>query len=291
MDDILILSRALHYGSALLLFGISVFQGWLAPQHLARSLDAALGRVVFVAALIGLASAVAWLLIASGEMGEGWSDVWNPATWSAVLTETEFGKVWQVHLLLAAALTGFLASGWGRHWRFVAVLSAFYLGSLGFIGHAAMLEGAAGRVSRASHVVHLLAGGFWLGALVALKLCLERFEQPDLASEISSALQRFSGLGHLAVAAVIASGLVNVALVLDRWPTDTSSPYQLLLLLKMALVAMMVGLAIVNRYVLVPNLENSEGVLRGLRLSTLVELALGICVVALVSVFGNLAPQ
>ncbi|MEP9398985.1 copper homeostasis membrane protein CopD [Mesorhizobium sp. KR2-14] len=291
MDDILILSRVLHYGSALLLFGISAFQGWLAPQHLARSLDAALGRVVFVASLIGLASAVAWLLIASGEMGEGWSDVWNPATWFAVLTETEFGKVWQVHLLLAAALVSFLASGWGRHWRFMAVLSAFYLGSLGFIGHAAMLEGAAGRVSRASHVVHLLAGGFWLGALVALKLCLERFDQPDLASEISSALQRFSGLGHLAVAAVIASGLVNVALVLDRWPTDTSSPYQLLLLLKMALVAMMVGLAIVNRYVLVPNLENSEGALRGLRLSTLVELALGVCVVALVSVFGNLAPQ
>ena len=173
----------------------------------------------------------------------------------------------------------------------MAVLSALYLGSLGFIGHAAMLEGAAGRVSRASHVVHLLAGGFWLGALVALKLCLERFDQPDLASEISSALQRFSGLGHLAVAAVIASGLVNVALVLDRWPTDTSSPYQLLLLLKMALVAMMVGLAIVNRYVLVPNLENSEAALRGLRLSTLVELALGVCVVALVSVFGNLAPQ
>jgi copper resistance protein D len=291
MDDILVLCRLLHYGSALLLFGISAFQGWLAPQHLARSLDAALGRVVSVAAFIGLLSAVAWLLLASGEMGEGWSDVWNPATWYAVLTDTEFGRVWQIHLLLAAALVSLLMGGWGRHWRFITALSAVYLGSLGFIGHAVMLQGAAGRVSRASHVVHLLAGGFWLGALAPLSLCLGKFGDPGLRSDISCALRQFSGLGHFAVAAVIASGIINVALVLGHWPTDMSSPYQLLLLLKIGLVAVMVGLAIVNRYVLVPHLQDSEAVLRGLRLSTLVELALGVCVVALVSLFGNLPPH
>jgi copper resistance protein D len=291
MDDILVLCRLLHYGSALFLFGITAFQGWLAPQPLVRSLDAALGRIVSVAAFIGLLSAVGWLLLASGEMGDGWSDVWNPSTWYAVLTDTEFGRVWQVHLLLAAALVSFLMGGWGRHWRFVAVLSAVYLGSLGFIGHAVMLEGAAGRVSRASHVVHLLAGGFWLGALFPLALCLGSFGDIELRSQISYALQRFSGLGHFAVAAVIASGIINVALVLGHWPTAVSSPYQLLLLLKMALVAVMVGLAIVNRYVLVPRLKNNEAALRSLRRSTLVELVLGVCVVALVSLFGTLPPQ
>ncbi|MDH6233242.1 putative copper resistance protein D [Mesorhizobium soli] len=291
MDDTLVLCRLLHYGSGLLLFGISAFQGWLAPQHLACSLDAALARIVSVAAFIGLLSAVAWLLLASGEMGDGWSDVWNPSTWYAVLTDTEFGRVWQIHLLLAAALVSFLMSGWGRYWRFVAVLSAVYLGSLGFVGHAVMLQGAAGRVSRASHVVHLLAGGFWLGALIPLALCLGKFADTGLRSDVSRALQRFSGLGHFAVAAVIASGIINVALVLGRWPTNVSSPYQLLLLLKMGLVAVMVGLAIVNRYVLVPSLKNSENALRSLRRSTLLELALGVCVVAVVSLFGTLPPQ
>lgn len=290
MDDALVLCRALHYGSALLLFGVSAFQGWLAPPQLARSLDMALGRIVLAAAVIGLLSAVAWLLLASGEMGEGWGDVWTPAAWYAVLADTQFGRVWQVHLLLAAGLATFLVSGWGRQWRFIAVLSAVYLGSLGFIGHAVMLEGAWGWASRASHVVHLLAGGFWLGALIALTLCLGKFGDADLRSDISRALRRFSGLGHLAVAAVIGSGFVNMALVLQRWPTDMSSPYQRLLLLKIGVVAVMAGLAIVNRYVLVPNL-GSEAALRGLRLFTLAELALGACVVALVSLFGNLPPQ
>jgi putative copper resistance protein D len=291
VDDALVLCRALHYGSALLLFGISAFQGWLAPQQLARSVDVSLGRIVTASAVIGLLSAVVWLFLASGEMGDGWSDVWTPATWYAVLTDTEFGRVWQVHLLLAAALVTFLMSGWGRQWRLIAVLSAVYLASLGFIGHAVMLEGAAGWVSRVSQVVHLLAGGFWLGALIPLKLCLGKFGDPDLRPEVLCALRRFSGLGHFAVAAVIASGFVNIALVLDRWPTDTSSPYQMLLLLKMGVVAVMVGLAIVNRYMLVPNIRNSMAALRGLRLSTLAELALGACVVALVSLFGNLPPQ
>ncbi|PSJ61532.1 copper homeostasis membrane protein CopD [Pseudaminobacter soli (ex Li et al. 2025)] len=291
MDAILVLCRLLHYASALFLFGIGAFQGWLAPQHLARSLDAALGRAVSVAAVIGLLSAVAWLFLASGEMGDGWSDVWSPATWYAVLTDTEFGHVWQIHLLLGAALVSFLVSGWGRHWRLVTVLGAVYLGSLGFIGHAVMLEGAAGRISRASHVVHLLAGGFWLGALVALTACLGKFGDNDLQSDISHALQRFSGLGHLAVAAVVATGFVNVALVLGHWPNDTSSPYQLLLLWKIGLVAVMVGLAVVNRYVLVPKLRDNDASLQALRLFTVVELALGVCVVALVSLFGNLPPK
>jgi putative copper export protein len=144
MDDTLVLCRLLHYCSGLLLFGISAFQGWLAPQHLACSLDAALARIVSVAAFIGLLSAVAWLLLASGEMGDGWGDVWNPSTWYAVLTDTEFGRVWQIHLLLAAALVSFLMSGWGRYWRFVAVLSAVSENALRSLRRSTLLELALG---------------------------------------------------------------------------------------------------------------------------------------------------
>lgn len=291
MDDALVLCRALHYGSALILFGIGVFQGWLVALPLANALDAALRRIVRLAAALAFLSAVAWLLLAAGEMGDGWSDVWNPATWYSVLADTEFGHVWLVHLLLGAVLAGLALARLRGYRRLMSIASAFYLGSLGFVGHAVMLEGAEGSVSRASHVVHLLAGGFWLGALVPLLLCLGKLGDSELRSDVSHTLQGFSGLGHVAVAAVIASGLINVKLVLGQWPTDTSSPYQVLLLCKLALVAAMVAFAIVNRYVLVPRIRNGEGALHGLRLCTLAELVLGFCVVVLVSLFGTLPPQ
>jgi putative copper resistance protein D len=291
VDDALVLCRVLHYGSALILFGIGAFQGWLASPALAHSLDGVLWRIVRLAALLAFLSAVAWLLLASGEMGDGWRDVWNPATWYAVLADTDFGHVWQFHLLLAAVLAGLVLSRPGGHWRLLSVLAAFYLGGLGFIGHAVMLDGAEGWISRASHVVHLLAGGFWLGALAPLLLCLGKLGDAELRSDVSHALRRFSGLGHVAVAAVIASGIVNVALVLGQWPVDTSSPYQVLLLCKVALVAAMIGFAIVNRYLLVPRIGSSGTALHGLRFCTLAELVLGLCVVALVSLFGTLPPQ
>jgi putative copper resistance protein D len=291
VDGALVLCRALHYGSALLLFGVGAFQGWLAPPVLANSLDAALWRIARLAAVVAFLSALAWLFLASGEMGDGWSDVWNPATWYAVLADTEFGHVWQFHLLLGAVLSGLVISRPGSHWRLLSVLAAFYLGGLGFIGHAVMLDGSEGWISRASHVVHLLAGGFWLGALAPLSLCFGKLGDVQLQQDISHALRHFSGLGHIAVAAVIGSGIVNVEMVLGQWPTDASSPYQVLLLSKVALVAAMIGFAIANRYVLVPKIRSGGAALRGLRFCTLAELVLGFCVVALVSLFGTLPPQ
>lgn len=291
MDNALVLCRTFHYGSALLLFGIGVFQAWLAPQPVVHSLDTTLGRVVRPGALVTFLSAVAWLFLAAGEMGEGWSDVWNPSTWFAVLSDTEFGHVWQVHLLLAAVLAGLVLSRLGSRWNLLSLLAALHLSGLGFVGHAVMLDGVQGWINRASHVVHLLAAGFWLGALVPLLLCLSKFGNQELRQDVSDALRRFSGLGHVAVAAVIASGLVNVALVLGQLPTDISSPYQALLLCKIALVAAMIGLAIANRYLLLPRIGIGGAALRNLRLCTLTELVLGFCVVALVSLFGTLPPQ
>ncbi|TIL61536.1 MAG: copper resistance protein CopD, partial [Mesorhizobium sp.] len=93
-------------------------------------------------------SAVAWLFLASGEMGDGWADVWNQATWHAVLAGTEFGRVWQLHLLLAVVLAGLVLSRPASYWKLLSVLAALHLGSLAL---SAMLDGAEGWISRASH--------------------------------------------------------------------------------------------------------------------------------------------
>ncbi|MET1028898.1 MAG: CopD family protein [Dongiaceae bacterium] len=106
------------------------------------------------------------------------------------------------------------------------------------------------------------------------------------------ALRRFSTAGHIAVMLVIASGVINTILILGRWPIDWSSPYQALIACKIAVVVVMVGLAIVNRYGLVPGLSRQRpDALRAIQLGTIAEITLGLCAVGLVSVFGMLEPS
>lgn len=68
------------------------------------------------------------------------------------------------------------------------------------------------------------------------------------------ALRRFSMAGHLAVALVIATGAANTALILGKLPVNQTSPYQLLLAAKIILVFAMSAIALINRYVFVPQL-------------------------------------
>ena len=103
-------------------------------------------------------------------------------------------------------------------------------------------------------------------------------------------MTRFSFWGHFVVAAIVATGIVNIALTSGHAPLPPATPYRALLDLKIVVVAAMIGLAIVNRYVLVPRLRRSPGALAGLRAISVVNVALGTLVVALVSLFALLDP-
>src|SRR5262249_29402031 len=154
----------------------------------------------------------------------GWDGATDPATLAAVLFDTGFGQAWLCRAVLALALP-VLAVAWPRRIGAAASATGLLLASLALAGHAAMQNGVAGLLHRLHHAVPPLAGGFWLGALVPFLLCLPRLRDPELRRDAIQALRRFSGIGHIAVAAVLATGAVNAALVLGRFPTDWSSPY------------------------------------------------------------------
>ncbi|WP_246662542.1 CopD family protein [Rhizobium sp. P44RR-XXIV] len=137
----------------------------------------------------------------------------------------------------------------------------------------------------------MLTGGGWLGALVPLIPILRLLSRPECRTEAQLALRRFSTAGHWAVALVILSGIVNTILILKRLPTDWSSPYQTLLAIKIALVAGMSLLAIVNRYVFVHWMSrNSSRALQALRIGSIAEIVIGFVVIGLVAVFGMMEP-
>ena len=104
-------------------------------------------------------------------------------------------------------------------------------------------------------------------------------------------LRRYSLVGQIAVAAVIATGAINTRLIVHAWPLNVISPYRELLAMKIGLMAAMAALALFNRYRLAPRLSREPAAAaRALSISILVELAAGSAVIALVSAFATFDP-
>lgn len=287
----LILCRFAHFAATMLLFGASAFVWALAPAGLARDLTSAIRQIAAAAIAVAAITALAWLGLEAGSMGEGWSDVLNPDMLAGVLTDTAFGRIWQWRLGLV--LIFLVAVAMGRHdrWAFIAPASALLLASLGLAGHAIMQTGPVGALHRVNDALHLLVVGAWVGGLVPFILCVNRFGDAALRSEAVLATRRYSTWGHLVVAMVVLTGVVNVALTLHVAPIPFATPYQTLLAAKVVMVVTMIATALFNRYVLVPRLKGeSSRAVEALKINSIVEIAQATVVVALVSTFGLLEP-
>ena len=285
MTAALAIVRFAHFCASLGLFGAAAFLAACAPPALRDALASRLRRAMAVAALLALASALAWLALESASLADDWGAAFEGGAWREVLGATAFGAVWSLRLGLLAAL-GLLT--WRRPGAVAAhlTLAGFSLASLGLVGHAAMETGWPGAAHRAVHAVHLLAAGAWLGGLPPFLACLALSQGP-LGAEAAAAMGRFSRLGHWVVAALIATGAANVAFIAPA----AASPYVALLDAKIALAAAMVALALFNRYKLAPRLAAGQGAAAAaMRRTALAEVALGVGAVALVSVFGLLDP-
>ena len=284
----LALVRLCFDAAAITAYGVSGLIAWIAPKRLGQEIAASSNFLIVAASSLAVLSTIAWLPIEAAMIRESWQSAVDRSTLSALLCDTAIGKAWLVRLALSLLLTAALP------WRSASVrvaLSGFLLASLALTGHANMDEGTRGVLHIFNDALHLLAGGAWLGSLLALPGCLVRLRDPAFCAEAKTALRRFSSAGHLAVALVIATGIVNSVLVLQRWPTDFTSTYQMLLVTKIAFVAGMTGLALMNRYIFVPRmLTQRDRAIMQIRNGTYAELALGAGVLALVAFLGILDP-
>jgi copper resistance protein D len=285
----LALVRLSFDAAAIAAFGVSGFIAWTAPRRLGEAIADSSNFIIVTASSLAVLSTLAWLPIEAAVIGGSWQSAVDRSTLSALLSDTAIGKAWLVRLGLSLLLMAALS--WRSASMLRLALSGLLLASLALTGHAVMDEGTRGGLHILNDALHVLAGGAWLGSLLALPGALARLRDPALCKEAKTALRRFSSAGHLAVALVIATGIANTVLVLQRWPTDLTSPYQMLLVAKIACVAGMTGLALMNRYVFVPGMSTQpdRAILR-IRNGTYAELALGAGVLALVAFLGILDP-
>ena len=287
----LVICRFAHFMAAMLTFGASAYLWLYTPEELRRALSPALWRLSLVASVIVFVTAIVWLALESASMADDWSGAYDPGAIGDVLTDTAFGHAWA-----RASHTG---GGACRRRRLRAArplgdhddrCRRLLLASLGLVGHAAMQTGAEGVAHRANHAVHLLTAGAWIGGLVPFAMCLDAYRDDDLRQDAARAMMGFSFWGQFVVAAIVLTGAVNIALTSGRPPFPPTTPYRAMLVAKIVLVAIMISLAVFNRYVLAPQLKPGATALAVLRATSAAEVVLGSVVVALVSVFALLDP-
>jgi len=241
------------------------------------------------AASLALLTALLWICLASGQMSGNWPAAFDLSTVERVVDGTRFGRVFAIRIVGLALLL--VASIWMRAHRteVLVTLSALLLASLGLTSHAAAsAEFPAGYLRAASDSAHLLAAGFWTGGLVTLAVVVQ--EHINAPAKLIAPLRLFSMWGTYAVAALVLTGVLNALAILGL-SAPRFSVYRSVLIVKVALAAAMIALAIFNRWRLAPALAQDGATPHRLALTVVTELALAVMVISAAGFLGLLPPE
>ena len=303
VEAAIIVSRFLHFTATLVLFGISIFPFYTyrgsvgaAPMQGHRSLYA----ITWWAALTALLSAIFWFAGVNANMTGSLEGAFDPNVAWSVLSGTGFGRVWTARFILVSVILLLLTARMNplSYQKLLPALCGALLGSLASVGHTQIEDGITGFFHVVTDGLHLLAAGAWLGGLVSLFYVVARQScsaPPTGGAEATQAALRFSSMGYIVVATLIGTGLINSWYLVGPF-ANLTTPYGQLLMLKLALFAGMLGLAALNRFLLVPNLINANEfggravAIAKLRRHIIGEQVLGVLIVIIVSALGTMEP-
>lgn len=304
-DAATILIRFALYLDLMLVFGLPLFalyglRGVERSSEAAATLRGLLGGAAFIGFLL---SGVSLAALAASMSGVALAEVDLPAL-RLVAGGTAVGTAWFVRI---GALLLFLVVAFGRRssgtsWMWaLSVLGAVALSTLVWAGHGAMDEGTIGLVHLGADIVHLLAAGVWVAALLALTTLLFRPHSRMTRAHVEfshRALASFAVVGTVVVSLLVVTGAVNSWLLIgpDQFGALLSTLYGQLMLVKLLLFVAMLGLAAANRFYMTPALEqriasgDHVAAVNGLRKSLLTETACVLTILGLVAWLGTLEP-
>lgn len=299
-----VLARFALYLDLMLMFGLPLFAlHSLRGQERSSGIASRLIVITVCMAVLGMVLSCAGLAVMTKAMtGALTYDDIERHTYQMMVTETAYGIACLVRLLalLAYVLVG-LSMKQHPMLRFVllSLSGAIAVATLAWGGHGVMDEAIRGYFHLLADIVHLIAGGAWVGALAAFLLMLQVSHQTtrDHIDTLSRALNGFAAVGTVIVVLLIVTGLVNYWMIVG--PTISglfSTLYGFLLLAKLTLFAGMLGLAAANRYRLSPvlgkRMDNSNQVaaMKMLRRSVVLETICVFLILGAVAWLGTLAP-
>jgi copper resistance protein D len=301
----LIAARAVHFGATALLAGALLFRAVVAGPAVATSTAAKLlvdrqTRWIAGSALAAaFASGIVWFALTTAEMGNlPPAEALKFDVLQMILQGTQFGSVATVRLALALATAVTLALDRARPARWLALVAALlFVASIAWTGHSGSGFGASGNIQLGTDALHLLAASAWIGGLVPLALLLSfagKRSDPWIAIA-RDVTQRFSMLGIVSVATLVASGAVNAWFLVGSVKALTGTEYGRVLMFKLVLFLAMIAIAAINRNVLTPRLaappaDGGTTALRTLVRHCVYEIALGFAVISAAGWLGTLHP-
>ncbi|MEW6640328.1 MAG: copper homeostasis membrane protein CopD [Pseudomonadota bacterium] len=304
---LLVIVRAIHFAATAITAGTLLAGIVVAEPALRRSGAAARAvasqnlRVAWTGLAVAILSGIGWVALQAHAMsGLPWTEALAPGNLQTVLTETRFGLATVTRYVLAILVGCGLVRGrnYGPRWP-AAALALGLLATLAWTGHAGAEAASTAELHVAADALHLLAAGAWIGGLVPLVMTLRASH--DVAAETGAeiacdAATRFSTLGVISVATLIVTGLVNAWILVGVPRGLVATEYGRLLLVKLALFAVMLLLAAVNRQVLRPKLAATaadgprRAAFRLLTLNSVVEIAFGLAIFTVVGALGITHP-
>jgi len=291
---LLALMRGIFVASVLSSFGVTLFLSAVAPPiwprlpaRVASPMQWRCRLLLWGSLLAALVSGLLWLVLEAGIITDAETTGQAVAAVPSVLLDTRFGQVLTAQAL--ALLAGGAAMATGRRTGQAA--------AAGLAGAAALLEAGHSHAFAMAHglsalllsqVLHLLAAGAWLGGLVPLLIVVQTVPL-DIAALVA---RRFSALGLASVATLTATALFQGWVLSGGVPGLTGTAYGGVLLTKAALFAMLIVLAIFNRFRLAPALAGPRGQQnrRTLVRNVAVEVMIGLGVVLAAAVLSSLEP-
>lgn len=277
-----------------------------AAQGLRSRLDRRLFTLAWWCLIVAFVTGGAWLFILGSQMsGMPLSAVLPAGVLVIVLTQTHFGTAWLIRLALVAILAGCLVVQRFTRNQVPAVIGALaaaaFVASLAWAGHGAAAEDVPfDAIHLPADILHLLATGAWLGALVPLGMLLaeaRREGSADAVTAAQAATLRFSTLGLTCVGTLLVTGVVNTWFLAGTVAALVGTLYGQLLLVKVALFVVMIAVASRNRRRFIPRLTDVAGktadrllAVFQLRRNVLTEAGIGVLVLGIVGVIGILPP-
>lgn len=296
-------------GRWLMFVALTVLLGAVGASVVLRRAGAVVGRLGRVAAC-GLAAALVLLPAAAARLGAQLGELADPGMTpaeyrglaAAAIGHTQWGHMWvaQLGLTVVAVVafavawrnadtaggTGVGARGVAAAWVVAGVAACALAVTPALAGHAIGVDDHRALVVGAD-VVHVIAAGTWIGTLAVLAAAglVWPVSGIDDAAAGMRIVQAFSPLALTSAALVVASGVVGAWVHLGAlaalWQTD----YGHVLLVKVALVAMVLGAGAFNWRRATPRLAQGHGLARaGLVRAIVIELALGALVLAATAV-------
>jgi putative copper resistance protein D len=270
--------KTLSYAATLGAAGAVFFLSYCSV-HIARMDSLRIRRMVLGLAVLSVVAGLAQIMVSAASMSGQAAGLWDGSllgmAWQAGAGRANVVRVTGLLLAMPAVFSE-------RRWLALpgAMLAAT---SFAWTGHARSLDPDV--IAVLLLCVHLLGAAFWLGALTPLLIVARDADLPRLAAVAG----RFGAVAVFVVGALLAAGLTLLCMLLGGIAALWSSAYGRGILVKLTLVACLLGLAAFNKLRLTPRLRRGDArASRSLRTSICWELLLGLSILAVTAAFTSL---